>query len=84
MPAETLATQIRTATSQETTKLKPTSRCVKSKLGKTVKLGKRGFNVSKIAQYKDRVPFGLKLKSYLNAKRPLLHNIHNFEDLELV
>lgn len=57
---------------------------MKSKLGKTVKLGKRGFNVSKIAQYKDRVPFGLKLKSYLNAKRPLFHNIHNFEDLELV
>jgi hypothetical protein len=40
--------------------------------------------VAKIAQYRDRVPFGLKLKLSTATKRPVYHNITNYEDIELV
>lgn len=39
--------------------------------------------VPKIAQYRDRVPFGLKLKTYIAQKRPIFENICNYESLEL-
>ena len=44
----------------------------------------RLFKVARVAQYRDRVPFGLKLKSYTNIKRPVYKNIINYEDIELV